>query len=160
MNINLPSGHIALIDDEDFEKISHLSWFIEKRKNKTYVRSGLKKDFPRIYLHQLIMNSPKGLVVDHINGNGLDNRKKNMRICTQEENATYRKTEKTNNNLRGVYFSETGRGEKKWWAQIYKDRKSIYLGNFYTAEEAASAYNKAAIDLHGEFCVLNIIGKP
>lgn len=95
------------------------------------------------------MNPPEGLVVDHINGNKLDNRRSNLRICTQSQNLNGRNT---NKGYIGVSWDKF-RG--KWKANIGKDYQKIFLGRFDTAEEAARVYDEKAVELFGEFARLN-----
>jgi hypothetical protein len=91
--------------------------------------------------------------VDHINGNGLDNRKSNLRICTHQQNCeNSRKRKKSFSKYKGVYWSKNA---KKWVAQITIDGKSKHLGYFELEEDAAAAYDKAAVKYFGEFACLN-----
>lgn len=108
-----------------------------------------------VYLHRLIAGARKGEVVDHINGNSLDNRKANLRICTKAENSRNRKLGPTNKSgFKGVSWeAHTG----KWRAKIGTDHKQITIGRFDTKEDAARAYNEAAIKYHGPFARLNQI---
>lgn len=146
--IDLNNGMKALIDDEDFAKLSTHHWFAQEGPHTFYAtRSGVK-------MHRLIMNAPQGAIVDHINGNGLDNRKANLRLCTKTLNLANmgavrpRKTSR----FKGV-SRKTGVGS--WVAQIQVDSKKITLGYFDDEEDAALAYNMAASDLFGEFARLN-----
>lgn len=120
---------------------------------------GNKKGYPsykREYLHRLITKAPKGLFVDHINGDKLDNRKKNLRICTSAQSACNTKTSSNSKSgFKGVWKLPYGR----WCAQITKNREKIHVGVFDTPEEAALAYNKKAKELHGEFAWLNKVKK-
>jgi len=100
-------------------------------------------------LHRIIMNPPKGLIVDHINHNGLDNRRSNLRLCTNSQNQMNRtKTRANTSGYKGVrYNKNTG----KYQACITANKRNFYLGTFETAEEAVKAYRKAAKRLHGKF---------
>ena len=131
----------AIIDIEDVDKVNFTSWYLDKNG---YVISKCKKTGNKgLYLHRFIMNCPEDMVVDHINHNTLDNRKTNLRICTQHEN-TFNKKE--NGNDRGVFL----RGNK-WVAQISYNYKNIYLGQFDTYEEALKVRKEAEIKYFGEF---------
>lgn len=109
-------------------------------------------DDKKQYFHRVLLNVPKGMVVDHINGNTRDNRRCNLRVCTQHQNTYNQKVRKNNTSgYKGVYFHKTN---KKWCAFISVP-KSKYLGSFETKEEAARAYDKVARELHGGFARLN-----
>lgn len=95
------------------------------------------------------MNAPKGKQVDHINGDKLDCRRLNMRICTASENMQNQKTW-SKSGYKGV-----NRNGKYWQANIHKDKKRYFLGNFKTINEAINAYNKKAIALYGELAYIN-----
>lgn len=102
----------------------------------------------RILLHRLIMNAPKGLYIDHINGNKSDNRKCNLRFATAQQNQFNRKLGKDNTSgFKGV----SRRGKNSWEAGIKKDRKTTYLGCFSTPEDAHQAYINAAKEMFGEY---------
>lgn len=106
-------------------------------------------------LHRLIMNAPKGMSIDHINGDKSDNRKSNLRICTNSENLRNRGSQSNNTSgYKGVSWSKE---LKKWRTQICINKKHIHVGLFKDKIEAAKAYNEAAIKYHGEFAKLNEI---
>lgn len=130
-----------IIDPEDFEKIKNKSFRLNKYG---YVRSNEQQ-----YLHRIIMNPPDDKVVDHINGNKLDNRKSNLRVCTNQENTMNRGKNKNNSSgYKGVYFNKQN---QKFRAEIWIDRKKKFLGHFDNPEDGHEAYKKAAVKLHGEF---------
>src|SRR3990167_5189242 len=109
-------GYFAIVDDEDFEKVNGLSWtvLIGQTGIKYAVHKPRYKSF--IYLHRLVMNAPSGIIVDHKNRNGLDNRKSNLRLCNYSENAINSKCFKHNTSgYKGVYWDKT---REKWGAQI------------------------------------------
>lgn len=119
------------------------------------IRSNRKCNRKYTALARLIMNAPPELVVDHINRNPLDNRRQNLRIVTQSENM--RNTQRTRTarvscDYRGV--TATG-NRKKWTAKIKVEGRWHYLGTFVAAEDAARAYDAAAIGFHGSSAILN-----
>ena len=102
-------------------------------------------------MHRLIMNPPKGMVVDHINGNGLDNRRCNLRICTQAENSrNSRKHADGRSRFIGVHPHRD-----KWDAVVTRQGKTHYAGSFDDEVEAAKARDRLALELHGQFARLN-----
>lgn len=137
----------SIIDNESFNIIKGLKWYLRKTYNNKYCISGSTP----IYLHRLIMGVSE---VDHINHNGLDNRKSNLRLCTHMQNTFNQVIRKSNTSgFKGVH-----KKRDKWVAQIRGNGGRHYLGNFETKEEAAMAYNMAATELHGEFACLNMVG--
>jgi transposase len=152
-------GYEIVIDNDDFGKISNYSWHIlsgsQKKAGKIYCQAFVKKSMVErgkreyMLLHRHIMNAPKDMDVDHINGNTLDNRKNNLRLCTESENAFNRGKSKTNTSgYKGVSWNKH---LKKWNATICKKEKNIHLGYYNTPQEAHAAYCEAAKTLHGEF---------
>jgi hypothetical protein len=135
---------LTLVDDEDFELLNKYNWC---QDSNGYVVSGRGKELLR--MHRVIMNTPFGLVTDHIDGNKLNNQKSNLRICTCAQNGRNRSSSYT---YKGVYVFRN-----KFQSSIKLNKKAIHLGTFNTEIEAAIAYNKAAIIYHGEYAKLNII---
>lgn len=115
----------------------------------TASKAGFK--LSKVYLHRLIMKAPKGMVVDHINGDRFDNRKCNLRICTQAENMRNRKPNA------GVKYKGVRLKYSRFEARIGVGKKQIFIGKFDTEIEAAMAYNEAAVKFHGEYARLNEI---
>lgn len=146
----------VIIDDEDFDKIKKHKWKIDRNKSgNEYAASSDKIDGRHKYIsmHRIIMDAPKNMDVDHINHDGLDNRKENLRICTRQENLRNRKL--SNNRLYTIYKGVRLTSYKKWVAQISINEKNTYIGTFNTDEEAAKAYDVAAIKHFGVFACLN-----
>lgn len=106
----------------------------------------------RYHREILSLTSDDAQQVDHINGNRLDNRRGNLRLCTKSENACNRTRVLSKSGFKGVHFIER---VKRYTAKIQFKRKSYHIGCFATAEEAALAYNDAAIKLHGQYARLN-----
>jgi len=106
-------------------------------------------------MHRVIINAPRHLLVDHINHNGLDNRKANLRTATIAQNNVNRASYKTKNSpskYKGVYWSKR---DKKWQVQICHNNKRKHIGQFDNEIQAAKAYDEAAKKYHKEFAVLN-----
>lgn len=141
-----------IIDDEDLALIADgPAWHISK---KGYAGRNRMRNRVNVYerMHRLIMGAVSGQIVDHINGNKLDNRRCNLRFCTKAENNRNRKTQRNVTGLKGVIWSKR---DKVFSAKIRLNSKDIHLGRFKTAEEAARAYDKAAKELFGAFARTN-----
>jgi hypothetical protein len=156
--IPLSRGYIAIIDDEDFDLVSQYKWFAVKNRHVVYAYTTNKTNKKPVFLrmHSLILNAQPGQQVDHINGNGLDNRRCNLRFASNSKNQMNRFYISGVSKYKGV--SKDGRSKSRpWKAAIQKDKKRYYLGTFSTEIEAAKAYNEAAKILFGEFARLNDI---
>lgn len=157
--IKLTQGKYALVDDEDYEQVNKRKWYVSYDNKKWYARRNITdpstKKRIRIRMHREIMDCPKGLDVDHVNHNGLDNRKCNLRICTHSQNLFNQLPRRTNttSKYKGVYWNKK---DRRWRASIGIDGKQIYIGNFSTEIKAAEAYGKKAKELFGEFAYLNL----
>ena len=153
-------GKFLIIDDDDFEYLTeNFSWHIdEDGYAKAWVRKHKKALYPStsIFAHRVIMGNPEGKEIDHKNGIKLDCRKDNLRIATTQENKMNRTKTIGISKYKGVSpFSKIKPGKKRFRAQIRYNRDLIYLGCFYTEEEAAKVYDKKAKELFGEFAKLN-----
>lgn len=154
--IPLTRGKVASVSDSCYECINQHKWTAHPgyKGNWYAVRSIWDgKRYHQILMHREIMNAPDGLQVDHINGDGLDNRRENLRLATRSENEhNRRKLSKTLSQYKGVTrYKSNG----KWLAQIIFEMQHINIGIFDTELEAAKAYNEAAKQYHGEFARLN-----
>lgn len=140
----------ALIDLDDVDKIKEYKWHLSLSRDKyQYVISSKGNT----KLHRLIMNAPEGSVVDHINHNPLDNRKNNLRICTNQQNVCNCELAKNNKSgYKGIYWNTE---RKKWQAQVTVNNKTISLGRFDNIEDAIEARKKAAEEHYGEYCYEN-----
>jgi hypothetical protein len=151
-------GREVLIDDEDYERVTHYSWrFDNHGYPKTQITQKINTDKKRIIirLHRFILNltNKDKILIDHINGNILDNRKSNLRSVTYQQNSMNSKIRKNN---RSGYKGVTIDG-KKYRSRITMNRKIINLGTYSTKEEAAKKYNEAALKYFGEYARLNVI---
>ena len=158
--ILLTQGMVALVDDEDFEYLSQWKWYADKKSQTFYAvrytklsRVNGKRKRIKISMHRLILNTSPTDTSDHANGNGLDNRRINLRICTDAQNNMNRGLSKSNTSgFKGVCWDKQYR---MWRAQIHINKTRIRIGRFEDKEKAAIAYNEAAIKYHGEFARLN-----
>jgi hypothetical protein len=146
--IKLTNGMIALVDDADFEWLNKYTWSYDGKKyaKRTQSRTILKKD---LTMHREIMGFPENKQVDHINGNKLDNRRENLRLCSNSENLCNRGKQK--NNTSGYKGVTWNKNNKNWMAQINVLGKYIYIGSYPEKELAARAYDEAAKKYHGLF---------
>lgn len=147
--IKLTKGYVALVDDDDFEELNKYHWQFADSRATAYGGVGEDGKKKRIYMHRLVTNCPKGMQVDHINHNMLDNRKSNLRICTHKENMMNRP--KVKNNTSGYTGVTWHKQWKKWMASISVNGGKIHLGYFSDKEEAAKAFKAAAKKYRGEF---------
>jgi hypothetical protein len=149
----LTQGKIALVDDETFEWLNQYKWSAHKGKGKWYAirAKRINGKCNIIYLHRFIMQPKDNTVIDHIDGDGLNCQKCNMRICSQSQNMQNSDCKHSN---KGVGLTT---GSIKFTAQIHIHGKKIHLGCYTTEKEAAVAYNLAAIKYFGEFARLNTI---
>jgi len=152
--IYLGSGASFLIDTDILDEILQFSWFIDK-KYVYRVKTIDGKRNVKIRIYRQIMRAEKGQIIDHINGNTLDNRKINLRICTAQQNHKNRK--KRNEETASSKYKGVSRKRKKWCVSITHNYTRHHLGMFDTQEEAAAVYNEASEKLHGEFGRKNII---
>jgi hypothetical protein len=154
--IRLTEGKFTLVDQNDFYWLNNFDWFT-KKNNKSFYAVRLDNDCAKwptmVSMHRQIMNSPKGLLVDHRNLDGLDNRRSNLRIATYSENNCNRlKKKNTSSRFVGVCWEKT---KSRWVTHIRHNGKIIYLGLFKSEIDAANAYDQAARMYHKEFAHLN-----
>lgn len=150
-------GHLwpkVLVDPCDLWLLTAYAWCIKMCGGKPYVAGTdhINGRAVMCFLHRVIMNAPPGVEVDHINGNTLDNRRCNLRICTHKENGRNQKSHGGSSKYKGVSWHKQRR---KWQAQIKVDGKNIHLGYFDDEEGTAFTYDVAARILFGDFARLN-----
>lgn len=150
--ITLANGGQAVIDDQAFDLVNRYRWC---ETSRGYVATSLWVDGkkPILFMHRLVMDSPAGMHVDHINHNKLDNRRSNLRTCTNMQNQW--NSSKHIDNTSGHKGVSWSKSEKKWQVLIQHNKNRKHLGFFNDKELAAKAYNKAALRLFGNFANLN-----
>jgi hypothetical protein len=158
-SIPLTNGWAAFVDDEDYERLATMAWYARQESHTTYVSgyapsSGYGKgDYSRVLLHAFLMSPPSGLEVDHIDGDGLNNQRGNLRIVTHQQNMLNRRMQRNNRSgFRGVHFlSRT----QTWRVGLKINGTLIHRYGFVTPEEAAHTYDELARHYHGAFARLN-----
>lgn len=156
-HIPLGNGYTAIVDADQYDKLKYTAWHtVTKRKYAaTTIRTKGSRKSSTVYMHRLLTGALPGDHVDHINGNNLDNRLCNLRLCSPAENLrNQRISPKNTSGYKGVFWHKAA---GKWMASVKYNYKAVYLGLFKTKEQAALAYNEAAKRLHGEFALLNVI---
>lgn len=153
--IKLTKGYMAMVDNEIASEMARYSWHVSIKNGTPYAQANIKCEdgrFQKVLMHRKIMGAQKGQIIDHINGNTLDNRRSNLRIVTALENARNRRS-----SSRYGYLGVRKTGDS-WVALISPNRTDIALGTYPTIEQAAAAYNAAANSIYGEFASPNKVG--
>jgi hypothetical protein len=148
--IPLTRGKVAIVDAEDYEKLSKYKWYVSDKGCGFYACR--QENNKKCYMHREIIQVRKGLVVDHIDHNGLNNRRNNLRACTVAENLWNCRGSNKSSRFKGVHRKKN---KEKWIAQIRKNKKYVCIGHFDSEVKAAKAYDKMASKLFGEFVYLN-----
>lgn len=157
--ISLTRGKFTLVDNSDYESLNQYNWYCKSlgyaARNSRRNKFGKQRE---ILMHRVILGLEKSKKeCDHINGNRLDNRRTNLRICTPSQNQANVGLSKSNSSgFRGVGWDPI-KFVKKWRALIVVKGKHKFIGNFLLKEEAAHAYNEAAVKYFGVFAKLNKI---
>lgn len=159
--IVLKSGHIAIVDDDDYETVSAHKWHanVKLRSDGTirdiYAITNIKTDEGKkttLKIHRLIMRTSKGVDIDHIDGNGLNNQRNNLRECSRSENNCNQHRFRGVSKLKGVCWSKY---HKRWKAQIRFGTVNTHIGYFASELDAARAYDAAALKYFGVFARIN-----
>lgn len=154
--VQLTQGKVALVDDEDYKWLKHHKWQFSSTNG--YAVGQLRYDngtySEKVLMHRQIMNTPKKLHTDHINGDKLDNRKTNLRVCTPSENYVNRGVCKKRNKsgYKGVYWSER---DKRYQVTMRKNSKTHYIGMFEEIDEAITMYDFWVVQMWGEYAQPN-----
>jgi len=150
--IKLTQNKYALLDDSDFQELNNHKWYTIKHGNTFYAVRQSKRingKQKRIFMHRIIAGTPNGKETDHVDCDGLNNQRRNLRVCTRSENEMNKGLTKLNTSgFKGVSWFKTS---KKWGARIYYNGKNKHLGLFKTKLEAYNVYCKASKIYHREF---------
>ena len=152
--IPLTQGKIALVDDDDYPLLSKHKWHAKIRTRSSYARRTAypygRRNPITIMMHRVILGTARGEEVDHINGDGLDNRRYNLRVGTHQQNMCNQRKTRGTSRFKGVRWHNN-----QWTAQIKHKGRQRYLGGYQRETDAACAYDNAAIELFGECARLN-----
>lgn len=150
--IKITQNKQLIIDDEDFESVSKHKWSAVKKGNNFYAVSRI--DGKIVSAHRFLLNiNDSKILIDHIDRDGLNNQKINLRFCNKSQNGANCRPKGTSIYL-GVCWNKKN---KVWKSSIGFCNKNIFIGNFFDEKEAALSYNKKAIELFGEFANINKI---
>lgn len=155
--VALIGGGFAEVDDDDLPLVEGREWRRERiAKSRTLYARARGPYRTDSLMHRLIAGAERGQIVDHIDGNGLNNRRSNLRLCTHQQNIANRARQVNGSGpYKGVSFCRQKRLTKPWRAAIGGHKSVLFIGCFSTAEEAAAAYDIAAVLRYGEFACLN-----
>ena len=151
IRIPLAGGLEAVLDAADYPLVAPYTWCKRPVRNTTYVQASVPGDGKRtsVLMHRLILGAKRGEIVDHIDGDGLNNRRSNLRKCSHSQNMCNSRKPSTNvSGYKGVYFDKR---DQSWRTRIVMNQKATNLGNFIDLESAIKARREAERRLHGEF---------
>lgn len=152
VQIPLSRGFVALIDESDLPIVQPYRWHALVRRGVVYAGACPQKT-ERVLMHRLLTGAGKGVIVDHANHNGLDNRRSNLRMASQAQNQGNQRVQKTGRKV--SKFKGVSANRASWYAEIQVRGKRYRLGCFQTEEDAARAYDQAAQAAFGEFACTN-----
>lgn len=156
-SIPLRSGHVAIVDADDIDLVGKYTWWSDPNPTTTYARAQVANDKGRrvfVSMHRLVLGlDPDERTVDHIDGNGLNNRRSNLRLCSSAENSANRHSHSgATSRYKGVSWY---RRDEKWRSYIWINGKQKHLGFFDGEEDAARAHDHAARESFGVFARVN-----
>ncbi len=157
--IPLTQGKYAIVDTENYDYLMQWKWHVRPEHRTFYavrrLRGSARKQVPRstIFMHSVILQTPEGMLSDHRNHNGIDNRWCNMRVCSNMENCQNRLPPRYKN--RTSSYKGVGSRGNNWQARITSEGSQIHIGTFRSEIEAARAYDEKATELFGNFARLN-----
>lgn len=159
--VPLTQGIFTYVDDHDFDFLSQWHWYAGKVGNGTY--RAMRKETVNgktytIYMHRVILNAPDRVIVDHRDGNPLNNQRHNLRLCNRKQNGYNKRIHNTVKLKRTSLYKGVSLAGERWRARIYVDGKNVSLGFYQTEIEAALAYDKAARHYFGTFAHCNFEG--
>lgn len=157
--VPLTQGMTALVDPSDWRRVMRHKWCpLRKRNGRLYAQANVKRcgKWVRVLLHRFILGDDAPPLIDHKDNDGLNCTRENLRAATMSENQ-HNSGPRTPNGFKGVSWHKKA---KKWVAQICKDGKRVHLGLFDDEVQAAKAYDRAAVELHGQFARLNFEEPP
>ena len=148
--IPLTKDQYATIDAADYERAASFSWHTSISGNRTYAYSRINGR--NVSLHRFLTNAPKGMVVDHIDHDGLNDRQSNLRVCTQRQNLYNSRPKGRSSRFKGVCWDKH---RERWVVHICYNGRNRFVGQFTDEIEAARAYDRMAVELFGEYAYLN-----
>ncbi len=168
--IPLTKGYVTVVDDKNYNYLMQWKWCVRIPNSssncvKPYAIRNLSVDERslgmrhQIHMHRIIAQAPDNMQVDHINGNTLDNRECNLRLCNNQENSR-NQVKKVTANITSLYKGVRKNHMSKWGASIVVNHRNICIGYYHTEEMAALMYNKKAIEIFKEFAKLNVLDMP
>lgn len=146
--IPLGHGQFAIVDDEDYDKVCRHKWHVMVNKDGTHSYAATK-----LKMHRMIIDAPPGYLVDHINGDTLDNRKSNLRLCTNSQNQQNTPSRGGSSKYKGVSFNKKS---KKWLAAFVFNGVRHYCGLWALEDDAARAVDKKRGEVCGDFASKNL----
>lgn len=156
MEISLNGGFVAVVDDEDACLVEGFKWHAARHGNVVYVRANHREGGRRtlVSMHRVILGAAKSAIIDHIDGDGLNNRRSNLRLCNHTQNIrNQRKQADCMSPFKGVRLSESRR--QRFYAEIQCNKEKLKLGPFSSEHKAARAYDAAARLFFGRFAKTN-----